>query len=85
MVNNTKKFAFVCVPGGFCPSGFFDRTVAIFEAQGYPVHAIDLPSVGRREQGPASLEHDAEHIRSQVRIFADQGLDVVLVGNSYGG
>jgi pimeloyl-ACP methyl ester carboxylesterase len=75
----------VCVPGGFCPSGFFHRTVAKFEAQGYPVHAIDLSSVGSRKQGPASPEDDAEHIRSQVRIFADQSLDVVLVGNSYGG
>lgn len=80
-----KKSAFVCVPGGFCPSGFFDKTVAEFEKQACPVVAVDLPSIGKRPEGPASLEDDAEEVRRHVRNFADQGYDIVLAGNSYGG
>lgn len=44
-----------------------------------------MSSIGKRPEIPATLEEDAEHVRNKVRHFADQGLDVVLAGNSYGG
>lgn len=75
---------FICVPGAFCPSAFFDTTIAEFERQGYQAVALDLPSVGRRDGPPAEPEEDVKHIRDEIERQADKGLDVILVGNSYG-
>lgn len=85
MANTSERVAFVCVPGGFCPPQYFDKAEAGFRKEGYQVATVDLPSVGKRSEGPAGLYDDAEAVRTQVRAFADEGLDVVLVGNSYGG
>lgn len=76
--------AFLCIPGAFCPAEMFDTTVAELEKSGYKAHATTLPSVGRRPEGPATLQDDVAHIRSKIIEFANNGLDVVLVGSSYG-
>ena len=82
---SSSTTAFVLVPGGFCPSSLWEGVVGILSSQGYPVHAIDLPSVGERLEGPASMQDDAAHVRSKCSEYMSSGKNVVLVGNSYGG
>jgi len=79
-----SDLVFLCVPGAFCPAELFEPTVAEFKTQGYRAEAITLPSVGKRAEGPATLQDDAAFIRGKTLDFFGEGLDVVLVGNSYG-
>ncbi|KIX03345.1 uncharacterized protein Z518_06897 [Rhinocladiella mackenziei CBS 650.93] len=85
MKPSSENTVFVLVPGGFCPGSFYHKVTTILQNGGYQVHEIDLPSVGKREGSPATMYDDADHIRSVVSEFADQGKNVVLCANSYGG
>ena len=81
----TSNTAFVLVPGGFCPGAYFHKVTSLLEKDGYEVAQIDLPGVGKRDGPPATMYDDAEYVRTKALQFADQGKDVVLAGNSYGG
>ena len=79
-----KNIAFVQVPGGFSLGALFHKTTARLTGLGYDAVEIDNPTVVTSEK-PASVYDDAAHVHDVVEGFLDQGKNVVLVGNSYGG
>lgn len=85
MPPSPQDTAFVLVPGAFCPGQYYHKVTSLLKKRGYSVHEIDLPSVGKRDGPPATMYDDAGHIRSVVSKFADEGKNVVLAANSYGG
>jgi pimeloyl-ACP methyl ester carboxylesterase len=85
MPTDAQNIAFVLVPGGFCPGSVFHKITAKLTNLGFSVQEISLPSVGKRDQGPATLYDDADHVNSVITKFADQGKSVIVVANSYGG
>jgi pimeloyl-ACP methyl ester carboxylesterase len=78
------KPTIIIIPGSFCPIYPYAPIISELEAHGYPVHGIELETVGRREKAP-SMYDDAAAVASLVSQLADEGKDVVLVPHSYGG
>ncbi|KAF2467182.1 alpha/beta-hydrolase [Lindgomyces ingoldianus] len=77
---------FVFVPGAFCPGSYYHKVIAKLEALGYEAVALDLPSVGPKpESKPATGYEDASYVNSKVTELLNQGKNVVLGANSYGG
>ncbi|KAJ7673800.1 Alpha/beta hydrolase fold-1 [Mycena polygramma] len=74
----------VIIPGSFCVVSFYDAVIAGLRAAGYPVHGVELETVGRRDKAPTMYD-DATAVASVVSRLADEGKDVVLVPHSYGG
>ncbi|KAJ6477810.1 hypothetical protein C8R47DRAFT_1288598 [Mycena vitilis] len=70
-----SKPAIVIIPGSFCLVSF---TIP------YPVHGVELETVGRRDKAPTMYD-DAAAVASVVSRLTDGGKDVVLVPHSYGG
>ena len=85
MSHANRSTAFILVPGGFCPAAYYHRVTTKLVEKGYEVVELNLPSVGRRTEGPATLYDDARSAQTIMRNFANQGKEVILVGNSYGG
>ena len=79
-----KNVAFVQVPGGFSLGAFFHKTTAKLTQLGYDAVEINNPTVVDTDK-LASFYDDAAHVHDGVEQFLDQGKDVVLIGNSYGG
>jgi hypothetical protein len=80
--NNT---AFVLVPGSFSPTTFYEKVTLLLQNHGYAVHPTALQSAGERPHGPATFQEDASFIHSAILTLVEQGKDVVLAMNSYGG
>lgn len=85
MSTASKNTAFVLVPGSFSPSTFYDRVVPLLQKQGYEAYPTPLLSAGERDEGPATFQEDTDFIHAAILKLADQGKDVVLGMNSYGG
>lgn len=85
MTSNHSNTAFVLVPGSFSPTSFFEKVVPLLESQGYIAVPTALQSAGERPQGPATFEDDASFIKATLQKLADEGKDIVLAMNSYGG
>ncbi|KAK0119922.1 hypothetical protein ONS95_011347 [Cadophora gregata] len=86
-MSNPQNTAFVLVPGSFSPTTFFERVTPLLENRGYSVHPTALQSAGERpsDQGPATFQEDAAYIHSALLQLVEQGKNVVLAMNSYGG
>lgn len=85
MTSNYSNTAFVLVPGSFSPSSFYHKVVPLLESRGYLTIPSALQSAGERPQGPATFEEDAAFIKATLLKLADEGKDIVLAMNSYGG
>lgn len=75
----------VIVPGSFCPAKNYKNQIESLAKQGVQALAVDLPSIGRRPEGAATMTDDAEAIAQVVEPLLDQGKEVVLLTHSYGG
>lgn len=75
----------VIVPGSFCPAKNYKSQIESLAKQGVQAIAVDLPSIGRRPEGAATMTDDAEAIAKVVEPLLDQGKEVVLFTHSYGG
>lgn len=72
----------IMVPGAFHKAKVYRRVVDRLQQDSYSrLFAIDLPSVGSL----AGRDKDVGAVRSTLLKELDQGRDVLLVGNSYGG
>lgn len=84
-----KHTAIVLVPGSFCPPTFYTKVTRILGSNGFTsVHESRLLSADSKDdqkQPPPKLEDDALYIHDVLQKLISQGLDVVLVMNSYGG
>lgn len=84
--STSQKSTIVIVPGSFSPSSLYEPLLSALSALNLSVICIDLPSIGRRAGAPpATMQDDANHIRSVVCKLADEGKNIVLVMHSYGG
>ena len=87
----SSKTAFVLVPGSFSSWDFYKRVISLLTSPPHSVppdliRGITLPSTDHdRPGGPATMYDDAAHVAQAVESFADQGFDVVVAMNSYGG
>ncbi|KAJ7673838.1 Alpha/beta hydrolase fold-1 [Mycena polygramma] len=79
-----SKPTIIIIPGSFAPLNLYDAVVSGLRAAGYPVHGVELETVGRRDKAP-TLYDDAAAVASLVSRLADEGKDVVLAPHSYGG
>lgn len=84
------KPSILIVPGSFAPAAIYDQLVEAVSARGYEIRAVQLPSVGlkpeptpRRE--PPTMYEDAAAIARHAAALADEGKDVVVIAQSYGG
>ncbi|KAF5531190.1 hypothetical protein FNAPI_13341 [Fusarium napiforme] len=76
----------VIVPASFAPPSLYSKLVQSLVQYKLQTTVIDLPSVGFRDALPAaSMEEDAEHIKTVITKLADEGHEVILVMHSYGG
>ncbi|KAF5686886.1 hypothetical protein FDENT_5613 [Fusarium denticulatum] len=76
----------VIVPTSFAPPSLYSKLVESLAQHALETTVIDLPSVGLRDTLPAaSMEEDAEHIKTVTTKLADEGHDIILVMHSYGG
>ncbi|KAJ6489966.1 hypothetical protein C8R45DRAFT_992258, partial [Mycena sanguinolenta] len=76
----------IVIPGSFSPLTAYLPIISGFEAHGYPVHGIELVTVGRRAGVmPPGMYDDAAKVAALAAQLADEGKDVVLVPHSYGG
>ncbi|CZR54075.1 uncharacterized protein PAC_03958 [Phialocephala subalpina] len=85
MSSNPQNTAFVLVPGSFSPTSFYEKVIPLLENKGYLAVPTALQSAGERPQGPATFEEDVSFIAATIQKLADEGKDVVLTMNSYGG
>ena len=85
MSSPEKSTAFVLIPGAFCPASIYHKVTDSLSKLGFLVSECDLASVGKRDEGPASMADDVSNISHAISLLADQGKDVILVCNSYGG
>ncbi|KAE8446445.1 hypothetical protein EG329_012050 [Mollisiaceae sp. DMI_Dod_QoI] len=85
MASNPQNTAFVLVPGSFSLPGFYHKIVPLLQSHGYLVLPTALQSAGERPQGPATFDEDAAYIASTIKRLANEGKNVVLAMNSYGG
>ncbi|KAJ7669552.1 hypothetical protein DFH06DRAFT_1280299 [Mycena polygramma] len=81
---STTKPTVIIIPASFSPLSLYTAVISDLEAHGYPVHGIELETVGRREKAP-NMYDDAAKVASVVTRLADEGKDVVLAPHSYGG
>ncbi|KAF2704246.1 hypothetical protein K504DRAFT_494986 [Pleomassaria siparia CBS 279.74] len=73
--------AIILVPGAFHQASIYDKVISILHEDGYSdTTAVNLPSVG----SVVGREPDIEAVRSLLLQKLTQGIDVLLVGNSYG-
>ncbi|KAF5984391.1 hypothetical protein FCOIX_2649 [Fusarium coicis] len=76
----------VIVPASFAPPSLYSKLVQSLAQYELQTTVIDLPSVGFRDALPAaSMEEDAEHIKTVTTKLADEGHETILVMHSYGG
>lgn len=85
MASNPQSTAFVLVPGSFSPTSFYEKVVPLLESKGFLAVPTALQSAGKRPQGPATFEEDVSFIASTIQKLSDEGKDIVLTMNSYGG
>ncbi|KAJ6514177.1 Alpha/beta hydrolase fold-1 [Mycena vitilis] len=81
---STTKPTIIIIPASFSPISLYTAVISDLRAHGYPVHGIELETVGRREKAPGMYD-DAVKVASVVTRLADEGKDVVLAPHSYGG
>lgn len=83
------KPSILIVPGSFAPADIYDPVVKEVAARGYEIRAVQLPSVGLKPEPaprePPTMYEDAALVARQAAALADEGKDVVLVAQSYGG
>ncbi|KAH7378020.1 Alpha/beta hydrolase family-domain-containing protein [Cadophora sp. MPI-SDFR-AT-0126] len=86
-MSNPQSTAFVLVPGAFGITKLYEKVTPLLKNRGFDVHPIALPSMGERDsfKGPATFQEDASYIHSKLLQLVEQGKDVVLAMNSYGG
>ncbi|KAG5762081.1 hypothetical protein H9Q69_009571 [Fusarium xylarioides] len=76
----------VIVPASFAPPSLYSKLVQSLSQYALETTVIGLPSVGFRDTLPAaSMEEDAEHIKTVTTKLADEGHDIILAMHSYGG
>lgn len=80
-----KMVTVVIVPGSFCPVECYKNQIDSLTRHGISSVAVSLPSVGRRDAGPATMSDDADEIVSVVEPLLADGKSVVLLTHSYGG
>lgn len=54
-------------------------------SEGYPIQALQLPSIGYKTNVPGTMQDDAAFIACEISKHADEGKDLVLIAHSYGG
>ncbi|KAF5540645.1 hypothetical protein FPHYL_12009 [Fusarium phyllophilum] len=76
----------VIVPASFAPPSLYSKLVQSLAQYALETTVIDLPSVGFRGTLPAaSMEEDAQYIKTVTTKLADDGHEIILVMHSYGG
>lgn len=80
-----KPSVFVLVPGSFSPASFYEQVTSKLQALGYGVYETNLKSVSDGSATPATMYDDADYIHGVVEKLADQGNNVIVAVNSYGG
>lgn len=80
----------VIVPGSFGTSDMYDPIVLPLRKNGYDIHVLDPPCYPKNYKAgsgsPApSMYDDAKFVSDYVQKLGDEGLEVVLLGHSYGG
>jgi hypothetical protein len=81
----STKPAIVLVTGSFCLPELYNDILDPLRAKGYEIAAPALRSVVKKPGPPPTLYDDAAAIQTEVKKFADEGKDVVLIAHSYGG
>ncbi|KAK1689606.1 Alpha/beta hydrolase fold-1 [Colletotrichum godetiae] len=81
---STTKPTFVLAPGAWHKETCYSPAQELLEARGYPVEAVEYPSVGA-EPPTKGLTDDANAVRAVLQRLADEGKEIVLVVHSYGG
>jgi hypothetical protein len=81
------KPAIVIAPGSFSKVSFYAQFVWLLHEAGYDrIEVVRMPSLGKRDPLPAAtMEDDADAIRTIVEQVANDGFDVLLIAHSYGG
>jgi hypothetical protein len=81
------KPAIVLVPGSFAKTSLYAQFVWLLHEAGYDrVEVVRMPSLGKRDPLPAAtMDDDADAVRSVVEQLANDGFDVLLMAHSYGG
>ncbi|KAF8205330.1 Alpha/beta hydrolase fold-1 [Mycena galopus ATCC 62051] len=81
------KPTILVIPGSFLLISSYAAVIAELKARGYPVHGIELETVGRRPDGDKvpDMYDDAAKVAALAARLADEGNEVVLVAHSYGG
>ncbi|KAF7361461.1 hypothetical protein MSAN_01179200 [Mycena sanguinolenta] len=80
----TAKPTIIIIPGSFSTLRGYEAVISGLESYGYPVHGIELETVGVRKKAPG-LYDDAAKVAALASQLAEEGKDVVLVPHSYGG
>jgi len=62
----------------------YDIAVDKLKAQGYEVHVVNMPSVGRKEPTP-NMNDDSSAIGAELDKLVEQGKDVLVISHSYSG
>lgn len=83
-VGHAQKPAVILVPAAFSKAAVYDQVGRILSHHGYDVIAVDLPSVGR-DAVKVDRRPDIKVVQKALKEKLNQGKDVILVGNSYGG
>lgn len=83
-VGHAQKPAVILVPAAFSKVAVYDQVGRILSIHGYDVVAVDLPSVGR-DAAKVDRTPDIKVVQKALKEKLNQGKDVILVGNSYGG
>jgi pimeloyl-ACP methyl ester carboxylesterase len=83
-MSTPTKPTIIVIPGSFSLLSPYATVISGLESHGYPVHGIELETVGRRDKAPGMYD-DAAKVAKLALQLADAGKDVVLVAHSYGG
>jgi pimeloyl-ACP methyl ester carboxylesterase len=82
----TSKLCFLCLPGAWCPSTFYEKVIAKLLAQDYEAIALDPPSsLQESDTSAPGFYDDANFVRATIEELSSAGKTVIVVGNSYGG
>ncbi|KAH7394068.1 Alpha/Beta hydrolase protein [Phaeosphaeria sp. MPI-PUGE-AT-0046c] len=83
-ITHAKKPAVILVPAAFSKASVYNQVKLCLSHEGYDVIAVNLPSVGK---GAAKVNRipDIEAVQKSLKQQIQNGKDVILVGNSYGG
>jgi hypothetical protein len=81
----SSKPTIVFVPASFSPPAMYNMIVEKLQSQGYEVHVVTTPSVGKKEGPAPTMLDDSAAIQKVLSEVADQGKDILLVAHSYGG